>query len=160
VLLVSGASKLLDPADTAQAMRGMGLPGSPARVRAGAALELGIAAAAITLSGHVPAAAVALSYLLFTGFVVLALVRHAPLRTCGCVAHLDLAPTPGHAVANAAAAAVALVVAIEGWPGLGDLVDADALDGLVLAGLGALGAAALLALATAVDPDAARDARR
>ncbi len=74
------------------------------------------------------AALVAVSYLLFTGFVVLALARHLPIGSCGCFGKVDTPPSPIHVVVNLGAVVTAIAVAIGPGGGIGSvLADQDLL---------------------------------
>jgi hypothetical protein len=127
LLGAGGALKVHRPATTARALRAMGLPGSPALVRAGAAVEVGVAVSALAWASRPFALAVAGSYLAFAGFVLAALRRDVPLSSCGCFGVQDTPPTPGHVILNLAAAAVALAVAAH--PGGAALADIGHLGG-------------------------------
>jgi hypothetical protein len=129
---VGGAVKLGRPATTARALDQMGLPSSAALVRLGAAAEVVVAAGALAWGSRPFAAALALSYLGFAGFVLAALRRGVPLSSCGCFGVQDTPPTYGHVVLNLAAVGVATAVAL-GSP-----------HGAALADLGAMGAPMLL----------------
>jgi hypothetical protein len=75
-------------------------------VRLGAAVEVGVGAAALVWT---PAAiAVAGSYVVFAGFVTLALVRGWSLSSCGCFGEPDTPPTITHVVVDCVLAAAAL----------------------------------------------------
>ena len=112
LLGVAGATKVHRPATTARALRAMGLPSSPALVRAGAAVEVVVAVGALLWASPPWALAVALSYAAFAGFVLAALRRGLPLSSCGCIGGKDTPPTAGHVVLNLAAAGVAGAVAL------------------------------------------------
>ena len=79
LLLLGGALKLVNPADTANALSAAGWPSGRVLVRLGAAVEVAIAAAALAVGGRVPAALVAVSYAGFAGFVLAALRRGSPI---------------------------------------------------------------------------------
>lgn len=131
LLLAGGALKVVRPAFTARAMREMGLPASPAAVRAGALVELAVAAGALVGGGRPFAALIAASYAGFAAFVAAALRRGAPLSSCGCFGADDTPPTAVHLVLNLAAAAVAGAVALTG-AGAGGLTELSTLDGSLL----------------------------
>lgn len=111
LLLAGSVLKLQRPAQTAGALGAIGLPRSVALVRAGAALELVVGAAALA-GTRVGAAAVAASYLAFTVFVGVALARRAPIGSCGCFGGIDTPPSVLHVVVNLAAAAAAVAATI------------------------------------------------
>lgn len=155
LLGVGGALKVVRPAFTARAMREMGLPVSATAVRAGALVELAIAAGALVGGGRPLAALVAASYAGFALFVLVALRRGVPLSSCGCFGADDTPPTAAHLVLNVAAAAVAGAVAVTG-AGAGGLTEITNLEGsmpLRVAFLAATAAAVWLAyVALAVLP--------
>jgi hypothetical protein len=107
----AGALKVARPAPTAGALQQMGIPASTAAVRIGAAAELALATAAIVDGSRPFAALVALSYLGFAAFVLVALRRDVPLSSCGCFGVEDTPPTAVHLALNLAAAATAAAVA-------------------------------------------------
>jgi hypothetical protein len=155
LLGAGGALKVVRPAVTARAVRDMGLPVSASVVRAGALVELAIAAGALVGGGRPLAALVAASYAGFATFVLAALRRGAPLSSCGCFGTDDTPPTAVHLVLNVAAAAVAAAVAVTG-SGAGGLTEITNLEGSLLlrvAFLASTAASAWLAyLALAVLP--------
>ena len=63
---------------------------------------------------------VALSYLAFTVFVVVARARRLPIGSCGCFGKVDTPPSLVHVVLNLGAMVVAIGVAIGGGAGLVD----------------------------------------
>ena len=98
LLALGGAFKAVDPADTAYAFRALGLPHAPLLVRAGGAAEVVIGVGALAVGGPVFAALVALSYLAFAGFVVVALRSGSPISSCGCFGKVDTPPSVVHVV--------------------------------------------------------------
>jgi hypothetical protein len=121
LLGLAGVAKLVRPTDTAGALRAAGLTGKKwptaaqhAAVRVGAAIEVGVAAAALAAPGPMPAALVAASYGAFTVFVIMALQRDWPLSSCGCFGRPDTPPAYLHALLDGAAAAIALAWAVDG----------------------------------------------
>lgn len=125
---LAGTLKLGRPATTARALGEIGLPASAVLVRAGAAVEVAVAAGALAWASRPFALAVALSYLAFAGFVLAALRRRVPLSSCGCFGVRDTPPTYGHLALNLAAAGVAIAVAV-GAPHGASLADLGRLDG-------------------------------
>ena len=95
LLALGGAFKAVDPADTAYALRALGLPHAALLVRAGGAAEVVIGVGALAVGGPVFAALVALSYLAFAGFVVVALHSGSPISSCGCFGKVDTPPSVG-----------------------------------------------------------------
>jgi hypothetical protein len=134
LLAAGGAAKVVKPAPTARAMGEMGLRVPAVAVRAGAAVELAIAAGALAGAGRAVALLVGASYVGFAAFVGAALARGVPLASCGCFGVEDTPPTAVHLGVNLAAAAVAGAVAL-GAGGAGGLTEITAMDGsLVLRG--------------------------
>ena len=136
LLVLAGVPKLKDPMPLVRALRSAGLPASRALVRVLAAAEVVVGVSAVVHPGRATAAAVAGSYLAFTGFVALTLRRGGVLGSCGCFGRPDTPPTAAHLAVTAllagAAGALALVPPTEP-------VWADATPELVtLVGLAAL----------------------
>jgi hypothetical protein len=123
LLAVAGALKLIRPSPTANALAAVGLPRSEPLVRAVAVAELAVAVAALVTGHPLAAGLVALGYLVFAGFVVVALRAGTPLSSCGCFGVPDTPPTVVHVGVNVAAAGVATAVAL--GPG-GTVTDAVA----------------------------------
>jgi hypothetical protein len=111
LLVLSGGSKIVDPAPTRGALTASGLPGV-----AWAALLLGVIEIFAALAGIViggwAAFLVAAIYLGFAGFVAIALVRRLPIQSCGCFGKVDTPPTWSHIVFNFISAAVAGGIAV------------------------------------------------
>jgi hypothetical protein len=114
VLGLAGAAKVARPADTATALRGVGVPVTAALVRAAAGVEVAIAVVALVVAGPWPGAAVAASYVGFTAFVAVALARRLPLATCGCFGRADTPPSLTHVAVDGVAAVAAIVWALTG----------------------------------------------
>lgn len=112
LLVVAGAPKVLDPADTVRGLRSAGLPGSPGLVRVLAVVEVVAGVAALVGPSRPAAAAVALLYAGFTGFVLLALARGGVVESCGCLGRADTPPTRAHAIATGLVALVAGALAV------------------------------------------------
>jgi hypothetical protein len=130
LLVLGGALKAVDPVETANALRGVGVPGARPIVRLGGAAEVAIGAFAIVSGGRLGGLLVALSYLAFTGFVVLALVRDVPIATCGCFGKADAPPSLVHVAVNLACAGAGLAVAIDPGVGIAHVLDEQPLLGL------------------------------
>ncbi len=130
LLTVAGALKAFDPATTAGALRRAGLPVPPTAVRIGGAGEAAIGAVAIATGAAVPAAFVALSYAVFTGFVLVALSRHIPIGSCGCFGKVDTPPSVVHVVLNVGAIVAATAVALGPGGGIGAVLADQELLGL------------------------------
>jgi hypothetical protein len=130
LLVAAGALKAIDPAATAGALRRAGLPMPPTAVRVGGGVEVVVGLAAIVTGGTVAAALVAVSYALFTAFVVVALVRHLPIGSCGCFGKVDTPPSPVHLLVNVGAVVSAVAVAIGPGGGIRDVLADQELLGL------------------------------
>jgi hypothetical protein len=130
LLTVAGALKAFDPATTAGALRRAGLPGSPLAVRIGGAVEVVVGVSAIVTGAPLAAALVAVSYLLFTAFVVSALARHLPVGSCGCFGKIDTPPSVIHVVLNLGAVVAATAVALGPGGGIGEVLADQELLGL------------------------------
>jgi hypothetical protein len=158
LLGLAGAGKLRRPAPTGAALRALGLPGGPLLVRAGAAVEVVVAAGAVTTGNRLAAALVAASYLGFTVFVLAAMRRNVPLSSCGCFGRPDTPPSPAHVAVNLTFAAVAASVAGAPVGGLARILDGQPMLGIPFLALTAVSVAlaylsltllpALLALAS------------
>lgn len=118
LLVLAGVPKLADPMPLVRALRSARLP-SPATlpaaralVRALAALEVLVGAAALVAPGRLTAGGVALSYLAFSAFVALVLVRGGVLGSCGCFGRPDTPPTVAHLLVTLVLAASAAALAV------------------------------------------------
>lgn len=139
LLVLGGTMKAYRPTDTANALRGVGLPGWPLLVRVGGLLEAVIGLSALVLGTALPAVLVAVSYVAFLGFVVEALRRHVPVASCGCFGRVDTPPSRLHIAINLVAVAASIAVAARPGVGLAHTVGAQPLAGipyLVLVSLG------------------------
>ena len=155
LLVVAGAAKVADPVNTVGALRALHLPASPGLVRAGAAVEATVGAAAAVVGGTVWWSLVAASYVAFAAFVVAALRAGTMIGSCGCFGHEDTPPHSVHVVLDVVLAAVAIAAAAQ------DLVPASVIAddpgiGIVIVGLSVLG----LYLAYAAFVDLPRHAAR
>ncbi|GAB3590151.1 hypothetical protein GCM10027446_04230 [Angustibacter peucedani] len=160
LLVLAGLPKLRDPLPLVRALRSVALPGGPALVRAAAAAEVVVGTAAVVVPGRVTGALVAAAYLVFSGFVALALARGGVLASCGCFGRADTPPTRSHLLVTAllAASGVALAVAPSSpWTSAGE----QPAQGATLLGYAVLvGALAYLVIAVlpTVTPAAVRSA--
>ena len=111
LLAVAGAAKAWSPDTTARALRAAGLPSDRRLVRVAGGLEAVIAVAALLTGLPVLAGVVAASYLAFSAFIVVALVRGTPISSCGCFGKPDTPPSRLHVAINLGAAIVATAVA-------------------------------------------------
>jgi methylamine utilization protein MauE len=130
LLVVGGIAKVFAPADTANALRAVGVPAPPMLVRIGGAAEAVIGGLAIATADRAAALLVAVSYLAFAGFVGVALRRGSPIATCGCFGKADTPPSLVHLFVNVGAAAAALAIAVDPGDGIADVVSAQPLSGV------------------------------
>jgi hypothetical protein len=117
----AGLAKLWRPDDTAGALRVAGLPSHRHLVRAGAALEVAIAAGAVAAPGRFTGSLVAVAYLAFSAFVAIALLRRWPIASCGCFGRADARPGFWHLVLDAGATVAACSWAVDAPAHLGSL---------------------------------------
>ena len=114
LLVLAGASKAFRPANTVRALAHVfPYPRLLAViVPMLAAIELALGAGAIIWPVHALAAAVAASYMLFAGFVIVIRMRHGALSSCGCFGTPDTPATWLHAGINTFLAASCVVIAV------------------------------------------------
>jgi hypothetical protein len=144
LLAVGGALKTVRPRDTAQALTAVGLRFPSAfsartAVRVGGAVEAVVGVGALLVGGTVFAVLLAVSYLAFAGFVVVALRSGAPISSCGCFGKVDTPPSLVHVVIDVVAAAVAAVAAVVGGVALPDVLADQPLLGIPFLFLLAIG---------------------
>jgi hypothetical protein len=132
LLAVGGVAKAIDPMMTAGALRAAGFSVSPTAVRLGGVAEAAVAIAAAITGAPVLAVAVGVSYVAFTGFVVVALARRLPIGTCGCFGRVDSPPSSIHVGVNLGAAASAFAVAAHDGGGLATTLEGQPLAGVPL----------------------------
>jgi hypothetical protein len=111
LLVGAGVPKLGDPMPLVRALRSTGLPAGRGLVRGVAGVEVALGLWAVARPGTANAALVCAAYLLFTGFVALALKRGGVLGSCGCFGKADTPPTRSHLAVTGALAVLAGVVA-------------------------------------------------
>ena len=116
LLLVSGASKILDPNPTVGAMRAARLLASVSISRVLGLFELVAGILGLVLGGKwlLPAALLYVGFLIFT---VAALQQRLPIQSCGCFGREDTPPTVLHVGFNVLSAGVlALMIATAETP--------------------------------------------
>ena len=150
LLAGAGAAKVVDPTMTVGALRGLGVRVPPIAVRGAGAAELVLAIAAASTGAPALAVMVGISYVAFTGFVVMALTRRAPIGSCGCFGKVDTPPSVIHIVVNLAAAFAAFMVAARDGDNLLATLARQPLEGVPLLLLVAVGAYAAFAALTLV----------
>ena len=150
LLAAAGAAKVMDPTTTVGALRKLGLPTPAAAVRVGGAVEVVLAVGAVLTGAPVLAALVAVSYLLFTAFVLVALGRGLPIGSCGCFGKVDTPPSVLHVVVDLAAVAAAIGVALGDGTGIADVLADQPLAGVPFLLLVAVGGYAAFTALTVV----------
>ena len=150
LLAAAGAAKVIDPTTTVGALRKLGLPAPPTAVRVGGAVEVALAVGAVLTGAPVLAALVAVSYLLFTAFVLVALGRGLPIGSCGCFGKVDTPPSVLHVVVNLAAVTAAIGVALGDGTGIADVLADQPLAGVPFLLLVAVGGYAAFTALTVV----------
>jgi hypothetical protein len=135
LLAVGGTAKAVRPRDTAQAITAVGVRFPrvlPARVavRLGGVVEAVIGVAALLVAGPVLCGLVAVSYLAFAGFVLVALRTGAPISSCGCFGKVDTPPSMVHVGLDVAFAGVAAAAAFTGDVALPDVIADQPLLGI------------------------------
>ena len=143
LLVLSGGSKLRDPEPTRGALRVAGLPWSRGVVTSLAVGEIVVGASALALTTPLATAAVAVFYLGFALFVVVAILRQLPLQSCGCFGTSDTPPGWLHVAVNASAAATAVVFTVGGGADLFGLLADQPAAGIPYIGFLGIGAALL-----------------
>ncbi len=119
VLLVvaAGVGKAIDPVMTVGALRGVGVRLPASVVRAFGAAEAVLGVAAVVTGNRWLAIAIAISYVGFTVFVLVALARRLPIGSCGCFGRAETPPSWLHVVVNAGAILSAIAVAVAAGDG-------------------------------------------
>jgi hypothetical protein len=114
LLVLAGASKAVRPGDTVRALtQAFGHQRLLATsVPALAGTEVVLGTAAIIWPRPALAGAVAVSYALFAGFIVVIRVRHGAIWSCGCFGTPDTPATWLHAVINLFLAGSAIDIAV------------------------------------------------
>jgi Methylamine utilisation protein MauE len=155
LLAIGGGLKAIRPRDTAQALTAVGLALPrllPARtlVRIGGVVEAVIGVGALVTGGPVFAGLVAVSYLAFAGFVVVALRSGKPISSCGCFGKVDTPPSAVHVVIDLAAAGIAVGAAIVGGVALPEVLADQPLLGIPFVFLLVIGLALVFLAFTAL----------
>jgi hypothetical protein len=115
LLIVAGAGKAARPANTVRALTTL-IPHPrllAVAVPLLAAGELALGVTAVIWPIPSLATAVAASYAVFAGFIIVIRRRHGALSSCGCFGTPDTPATWMHAVINVALAAASTVVAVQ-----------------------------------------------
>jgi hypothetical protein len=120
LLVVAGATKLVDPSRTVGALAALGWPSAPWLVRLGAVTELALGSAALVVGSRGLTMLVAASYLAFALFVTAARRSKTPIGTCGCFGQAETPPRPVHVLVDALLAVGAVAAAAADAPALVD----------------------------------------
>ena len=131
-MLVGGAFKLFDPSGTMGALRALGLPVRSEVVRVASAVELFLGTLALSVSSTVVAGFVALSYVVFLVFTVLALARRLPVDSCGCLGRLETPPSWRHVVVLGLALLGAIEAMADQDPAVLERITEDGAAGVAL----------------------------
>lgn len=111
LVVAAGVGKAIDPTMTVGALRGIGLRVPAVVVGAFGAAEAVLGVAAVVTGNRWLALAIAVSYVGFTAFVLVALARRLPIGSCGCFGRVDTPPSWLHVAVNLGAVVTALAVA-------------------------------------------------
>ena len=130
LLALAGSLKAVSPGDTANALRGVGLPCARWMVRVGGGFEVVVGTYAIVAGDRVGGALVAASYLAFAAFVAVALARGVPIATCGCFGKADTPPSLVHLAFDVGAAAAGIAIVVDPTAALADTVADQPLAGV------------------------------
>lgn len=144
LLVMSGGSKIIDPAPTRGALAATGLPAGEWTAPSLGAAEI-IAGLTGIVFGGMAAASAGLIYAGFAVFVVYALARRLPIQSCGCFGKSDTPPTWTHVGFNALSAVAGLGIAFSGTTPLSVLADQPAW-GIPYLGFVAIGVAVVYLL--------------
>ena len=121
LLALAGAPKIARPGYAVGALRSVRVRVPAAAVRALGAVETALGVVTAVTGGRALAAVVAMSYLGFAGFLVVALRTGGAVSSCGCVGRPDTPPTRTHVAVTVLLAAAATAAAVHGAPGLTDI---------------------------------------
>ena len=118
LLVIAGAPKVVDPSNTVGALRSVGLRPPATAVRLFGAIEALLGAATMLTGARPLAALVALSYVAFSAFLVVALRSGGAVSSCGCVGRADTPPTRTHLTVTTVLTLTSAVAAVSGADGL------------------------------------------
>jgi hypothetical protein len=134
-LCVAGLAKLRAPSAAARAMRAASLPGNALGIRAWAAGELALGAAAAVVATPASAAALAAVY---AAFAALALVLHRRGAECGCFGDSGAPASPMQSAISALLAVVCAIAAATSIHGVPWVVGrAPSIAGILILGIAA-----------------------
>lgn len=114
LIALAAPGKLRMPAPTVRALQSAGLPASAAAVRGLAFAELGLGSWVAFAPSRWSVTGLAVAYLGFAVFVVVASRRGGSLSSCGCFGRDDTPPTRLHLVITLGLAAAGLMGVVHG----------------------------------------------
>jgi hypothetical protein len=132
LLVAAGGAKVADPLPLMRALMSVGLRTPRRLVQLAAGGEAALGVVALATGSAAAAAGVALSYAVFTAFVLVALRRGGVLASCGCFGKVDTPPTATHVAVTGALAVVAAAVAVRPIGPLPELLAGSPWNGLPL----------------------------
>ena len=136
LLVLTGIAKVVSPADTARAIRAIGLRVPDQTGRVLGLLEVSVGLGAI-LSGRAAVFLVqGVIYGAFLGWVIVAKVKSVPLESCGCLGTPDTPPYWGHIAVDVIATISSFGLALSGPFRLFDGPPSEVTVGLFLVILG------------------------
>ena len=118
LLVLAGATKLLRPDPTAQALLDAGLPGTLAAARGIGVVEVGVGVWACFAPAAGGAVALGALYLLFAGYLGFLLVARPDAGSCGCAGATPVPPSRLHLALNVVAGGSGLAYATTDAPSL------------------------------------------
>lgn len=137
LLIVTGVAKMRAPADTARAIRAMGVPihNHVGRLLGVAEVSVGLGALVTGFASFLVAQGI--MYSAFLGWVLLAKLKSVPMESCGCLGTPDTPPYRGHMVVDSIAVISSFGVALSGQSRLFEGAPSQVVAGLMLVALGA-----------------------
>jgi hypothetical protein len=134
LLAAGGLAKMARPAPATAAVRSLGVPLPASAVRLGGLAEAALAIIALVSGARLPAAAVALCYLIFAGVVALARFGPGRLASCGCFGTEDAPPTVLHLALDLVFAGIAGAVSLSPLGRLATFMGGQPLLGIPFSG--------------------------
>lgn len=119
LLVLAGATKVLRPDPTAQALLDAGLPGTLGAARAVGVVEIVVGGWACVAPAAGGAIALGALYVVFAGYLGFLLVARPDTRSCGCAGPTAVPPSRLHLALNVMAGAAGFAYATTEAPTLG-----------------------------------------
>ncbi|HEX3300610.1 MAG TPA: MauE/DoxX family redox-associated membrane protein [Actinomycetota bacterium] len=119
LLVLAGATKILRPDPTAQALLDAGLPGSLGAARGVGVVEIAVGVWACAAPAAGGAVALGALYVLFAGYLGFLLVARPDAGSCGCAGPTPVPPSRLHLALNVVATAAGFAYALTHAPTLG-----------------------------------------